>query len=384
MNEKTIPILTMPYWWVVEDTNYGSLLQCYALQRVLRNMGWEPLWIKHAVEGKRGCMRNVFAKIYRCMRWPNRILGRKRRKEIIERWRKLHPRYFEEFIEKHIAVSECCCYSEEELRQQYGDAPLCIVGSDQMWNSDEPYLFLSFMQKGKRLAYAVGAPWLSLSASWKRVAERELKSFAGISVRESQGIEVLRNMGIDSVRQAVDPCLLLPREAWYEISEERSSENPYAFGYFINGFHEEDIELKSIAEYCNRKQWGLKIVPNQGSEAFIPEQYMQAASPQEFLNLIRNSQVVFTNSFHAVVFSIIFHKQFVIIPQLRERRSQNVRFDSICSLLGISPRMISSGNILDNMVQVHIDYEQVESRLEKERAISMNFLSGKLQEVYSE
>ena len=384
-SSSTIPILTMSVWWVNWDTNYGSLFQAYALQTIVKKLGHEPTWIQHCIQEDDSIEKKIssyFSMIYRALRWPIRLFGRRKRKKLSDSFRRDHPRYFEEFIAQHLNVAKVCCKSLHDLEQLYKRVGCAIVGSDQMWISPAKQNFLSFIPEGKRIAYAVSAPWEGCGYAWRRAAMEELPKFASISVREKQGVELLHKLGMKDAVQCLDPVFLLEVDEWNELANQEGNKHEkgqYCLGYFLNGYKKEDVFLSSIEEYCEKKQLELVIVPNQGAECYLPAKYLETPSPSAFLALFRDAACVVTNSFHAVVFSIIFRKRFVIVPQLRERRYQNTRFESLLDTLQIPRRVISNSEKLSERLDDEIDYDKVWDMINNNRELSISFLRSGLE-----
>ena len=310
--KKLIPIITMPTWWVTDDTNYGSLFQAYALQKILRSEGYEPEWVQYDIPEVNDKLSFRWQQLYRCLRWPRRLIGRSKRQKVHKSFKASHPRYFEEFIRTRLSVSETVFKSEEELRAWYVDCYAAIVGSDQMWISSQPHYFLSFVPAYKRVAYAVSAPWGQRNKTWKENLKSGASQIPALSVREKEGVDLLYHMGVKHAVQTLDPVLLLDSRMWYELAKERSSNcrtsGPYALGYFLNGYCLDDICWQGIKRFIKDKNYLLKAIPNQGTEAFLPADVMIAPPPAEFLALFRDCECVITNSFHAAVFAIIFEK----------------------------------------------------------------------------
>lgn len=375
-----IPILTMPVWWVVQDTNYGSLFQAYALQRVLKQLGYAPEWIQFSFsqESWRAKASHLFKSVCRTLRWPTRLIGRKKRQSFSLQFRESYPRYFQNFLNKHLCVAQTVCHSLDELRAEYGTSASCIIGSDQMWLHSDKQYFLSFMPSGKKIAYAVSAPWSGLGSAWKRIARKELPHFTGVSVREQQGVELLKRLGIEKTEQCLDPVFLLSQPEWDEMVSTRREDDSYCLGYFLNGYKEKDIYLRNIEEYCQRQNLTLRIIPNQGAEYYIHQKYLLTPSPEQFLALFRDASCVITNSFHAVVFSMIFKKQFVIIPQKRERIHQNDRFLSLLHTFNLKDRIAHTPSEIEKIIDREIDFSDLEKIIFSQKKTSMAFLKAAL------
>ncbi len=378
----------MPLWWVKEDTNYGSLFQAYALQYILKERGFEPIWVQYDITTQNGLLYkflNMKKQLFRCLRWPERLIGRNTRKRRIAEFKKENSRDFSQFISSKCVVSDEIFSSEEALRDAYKDCYAAIVGSDQMWIHSEAHYFLSFVPAYKRIAYAVSAPWGEKDRFWVQNLREKSQKIPALSVREQAGVQLLHKLGVAHVRQVLDPVLLVNKEIWEELIDESGigdTAPPYVLGYFLNGFSLADICWDEIQRYKQRYNLAFKAIPNQGTEAFLPSDVMVAPSPVQFLSLFKNCQCVITNSFHAIVFAIIFEKPFVIIPQLRERIHQNARFESILRTLGIQDRMVRRERGIEDIMETVIDYESVAVKLNILRKESLDFLEASLDKLH--
>ncbi len=213
---------------------------------------------------------------------------------------------------------------------------------------------------------------------WKKVVQKELPNFSGISVRERQGDELLKSLGIENVRQCLDPVLLLEQEEWEEMASSEKKSQHYCLGYFLNGYKKEDIHFQQVKEYCDKNNMDLKIIPNQGAECFIPQEFLIAPDPEEFLALFRDAACVIANSFHAAVFAIVFKKPFVLIPQKRERKHQNDRFISLFDTLGLESRLLVDSSDIVTIMDRKIDFDDLNDNINILRSQSLQFLSTSL------
>ena len=195
-----------------------------------------------------------------------------------------------------------------------------VVGSDQVWNPywiDKEAEFIQFADKKKRIAY-------SASFGIERLPEKYLESFkAGlsgmnyISVREEAGAKIVKALTGKDVPVLVDPTLLLTKEEWSSIITRPVwyKDEKYILLFFLSDL---PAKVKNIVDELAAEN-GLKII-NLMDKSNID---YYTSSPDEFLYLIKNASLVYTDSFHGTVFSIIFEKPFRCV--VNERRG-GVRF----------------------------------------------------------
>ena len=218
-----------------------------------------------------------------------------------------------------------------------------ITGSDQVWNFDwfNPAFFLDFPDcRAKRIAYAASAGKSDFQDSESAYLRKVLPAFQAISVRETDLADSLNGiLGMDSVSVAVDPTLLLSAEDWKSIAAPRQIKENYLFCYFLHN----DRDLSRLARSFARKRH-LRIVTipfpgieyNEADIRFGSLRY-DAAGPADFLSLILHADYVFTDSFHASVFSLLFGKQFAVFPR-GDAPAMGSRLQTLTQLYGCPER----------------------------------------------
>lgn len=342
----------MTFWW--SDDNYGQILQCYALQQYLRDLGHEAYLIRYLpdddiIKGQIPFCKKIFKvlnpkKIYKYISY--RI---KRKKLEVEK--RLHNRQFELFRQKYITQSSNLYITLKELRNNPPKADVYIVGSDQVWNfySDFKHrknlvhaYFLDFgSDSTKRMAYA--ASWGRTYITDEEIAEITplLKRFNYISVREESGIELCEKCGRQDAKWCYDPTLLLNASIYRKLYKEndiKKIDDRYLFLYMLG--NECDFNVQTVYQFAVKKN--LKVVYVSGNNLYDNHKKYFATIP-EWLYLVDNAEYVITNSFHCGVFSSIFHKQFGIVPLTGVWAGMNERFSSLFGLMEIEERFVSSG-----------------------------------------
>ncbi|MGB0744093.1 MAG: polysaccharide pyruvyl transferase family protein [Opitutales bacterium] len=309
----------------------------------------------------------------------------RRFQERIDEFNKLHPRRFQEFLQKHIPNTNRE-YDAAEMRQNPPFADAYIVGSDNVWASVNRCSFLDFAPLGRlRIAYAVSAPWNELSAYWHAKARKSIAGLHAVSVREVDGIKVCRELGRTDSVQVLDPTLLLEARDYRKISgmskiTQRSNANN-VLAYFLNIEQPEIFPEKLLRDYTSKVGGTLQVVPLQGTELCVSEDLISTPDPTEWLEAIDRSRCVVTNSFHGMVFSIIFRKPFIIFPQIVDRRlSLSSRFSSLLTTLGIENRVFrgQSAEELVTLMNQPIDWEAAYANLRIQREKSLEFLLNAL------
>ncbi|MCI9361689.1 MAG: polysaccharide pyruvyl transferase family protein [Hungatella sp.] len=321
----TVGIVTMFH----KSSNYGGVLQAYALTKVLANYGIEAEQIRYNNFSAFSFVRRMKNNLYRavmmvkyCKSLRCYLQIRKRKRTVVKAAMQLVPHSRRIYREK--TIGKCLC-----------DYSVYISGSDQVWHGEWPAYFLSFVPGGKRkIAYGVSTGKDRLSEYDIEQIKGYTKDYTAISVREADTADILKaampNKSIDVV---LDPTMLLDLEDWNSIVSERKIKGKYLFCYFLGS----DIRIRKLAEKYGEDH-GLKIVTIPHMQGIVEPSDMgfgdvQAydAVPQDFLSYIKYANTVFTDSFHACVFSHIFQRQYYVFGR-SERREMNNRIEMLTAL----------------------------------------------------
>lgn len=385
---KCVGIVSLYDWLKVWD-NYGTLLQNYALQRVLARCGYDSLWLTDAPTASsawaKACnffLQLVFSprELARLVRAILRGSSTPDAPDKLAEFNKRHPRRFREFIDRHMRVSN---------QEAAGKIHALIVGSDNIWARVSNGSFLNFgAPECVRIAYAVSAPWTKLSHYWRHRARKMIKRIDRISVRESEGIKVCSEIGRPDAQQTLDPTLLLSRADWDTLYSGTTSERPrqgaFMLGYFLNLESLEDMRWQAIAETAEAMSLEPLVIPLQGAELVVPERYVFAPTPVGFLEAFANADCVVTNSYHGTIFAILNEKPFLVFRQRTAHDRGGERIPNLLQLLGLEDRLIEvndgSADFVDKMTKP-IDWKAVGKALSREREKSTNFLRESLAAV---
>lgn len=359
-------------WW---RNNYGSILQAYALQQALNEMGYPDCEIISQYDKNPANVKNIFKKI-----------GSIGFGNTIKRgfWKFCFPKMKKrtyammKFIREHLNVSDTS-YTEQTI-QNAGSAYDCyICGSDQIWNPTLTKLnsmyWLTFVNEKKRkIAYAPSIGVKELTHGQRTTIQENLCSFKAVSCRELSGTKLLNDvLGANRCKKVVDPTLLVERKVWDHLSSAKAGKEKYVFVYFLRCSKK---QRQIVEQFAHRKH--LKIVTMPMLEPEYVEKYdmffgdhkVWEASPADFITYIRNAEYVFTDSFHASIFSIIYHRTFFVFP--KKGKAQMERLFSLLQENGIGNRIVNS--IEDLSAKPAIDWDDVEQKIESNRKESKAFL----------
>ena len=311
------------------SSNYGGILQSYALVRLVEKEGNSVEQIRYnqsSIYNVKLRLKQAILPYYRMIRdYNNGILYwrlRKRRKIVI--------RAAKELVNHSKKV-----YSEQSLSSCLRKYNCFITGSDQVWHGEWPAYFLNFVpSKYKKIAFAASTGKSELTDDEIKVIRDYTKDYTAISVREKDTATQL-NKQIKNVECVLDPTLLLEKGDWETIVAERKIDKPYIFCYFL-GSNKKMRDLAS--EFAAKRNCPIVTIPHmQGiiekNDLLFGEVQSFDARPQDFLSYIKYAEAVFTDSFHACVFSQIFKKQYYVFGRL-EHKEMNNRIVSLTEMFG--------------------------------------------------
>lgn len=366
-----ICVLTQPL-----HTNYGGLLQTYALQTVLKRMGHE-VWTEDR-KWKRPLIVKVKQLIARLIKYKGLYYPTDKQEQSIAQ--KTIP-----FIRKYITTTEpISSNTKEEFHKYHFDA--YIVGSDQVWRPIYSYClsnyFLDFAvgQCVKRIAYAAsfGTSDWEFSRKQTRRCAALAKQFDAISVREDCGVALCKKyLGVDAVH-LLDPTMLLNKEDYiYLVEQEQTS----ASGNKLMTYVLDQSEKKQAIVRKVSQTLGLSpnvVMPEMNFSQVGKKYINQCVFPPvtDWLRGFMDAEYVITDSFHGTVFSILFNKPFVVMAN-RERGM--ARLTSLLKKFKLEERWVHSlEDVTDKMLYAPVDFAKVNQMLDIEREKAKIFLMESL------
>ncbi|WP_214714313.1 polysaccharide pyruvyl transferase family protein [Exiguobacterium sp. s151] len=371
---KKIGLVPLEY----HSFNYGGTLQNYALQQAITKSGYivevfnfdnenEKLFSPSS-PAKKMTIASMFKK--RVQKAFNLLFFKEVNGKKVK-FKEFREKYFVDMREP--VLTNLCKVTKEF------DCFVC--GSDQVWN---PYWaksdhFLSFVPNDiPKVSYAASIGVDELSDHQKKVYKPLINNFSLISVREKKGKEILESFIDDSknVEVVLDPTMLLTSKEWDLILPENKIKEKYIFTYFLG----EDSKLRESAE-AFAKEYGYKIVnipylygDFRKSDFLFGHIKYSFAGPEDFVNLIKNAEIVLTDSFHACVFSIIYKKDFYVFDRKVYGKSMSSRITGLLDSLDISDRILSTNHNMKEVSIGNINYENVNIKLHDLRISSLSFL----------
>lgn len=363
-----IGILTLPF-----HTNYGGILQAYALQTVLERMGHDVQVIHTPF------VRPKASLITKSKRLIKKALGRYEGyldfEERTNQWLPIVTQNIMPFIKSNIKRSKLYNNYSEIAEKDFD----CIcVGSDQIWRPkmllcDISKAFLSFAKDWdiKRIAYSAsfGTDEWEYTEDESKKCTVLAKLFNAISVREKGGIALCKqHLNVNAVH-TLDPTMLLDSSDYLTLIKDIPNENKgkTLFSYILDVNEQKKNLADSFAKDNNMDVSKIDVEMGNRkcdlSARILP-------SVEFWLKSFRDADYVITDSFHACVFSIIFRKPFAVVVNNARGAA---RFTSLLSMFGIEDRIIHSFGELKQLEA--IDYDSVYAKWKEKKQYSHNYLS---------
>ena len=363
------------------NSNYGMILQCWALQTYLKRLGNNAYLIRYIppiVESR----RNKILRILGILNIYNKWINKNRKFEINN-----ERRDFNYFRNNFLSFSPLLYKSLKELQNNPPKADCYITGSDQVWaqllsNENNQSYFLDFgSESTKRIAYAPSFSMNNYPEELRGILYENLKRFTAISVREYEGINICSSVGINA-QKVVDPTLLLNKEDYLKLCQNVAVGNEKTiFIYSLNLSSPNDIRFDELDLFI-KNQYTAIVTPSDGyfpGEEIFPSTVKYIYStPQEWIAQIRDAEMVITPSFHGVVLSIILERPFVYVPLTGKYSKGNNRILELLRDLNMENRVLSDDHPYSYYFNSKIDWSDVSIRLDKYRCSSIDFLEKNL------
>lgn len=342
----------------ISYNNFGTYLQAYALQQVLIKLDCD----NHILDDKRIAnpitLRSLLGKVKSLLLRTNH---------------RANDSYYRKFKDHFLQIDNC------SLGEANNNYDVFICGSDQIWSpylKFEPYYYCGFTEK-KKIAYAASTGTSQCNNDYIQNAVPYLNKFEAIAVRESGAAEMLQKFVSKEIQVVLDPTLLLTADEWMRIVPQAIGEKqPFIICYFLtpNRWY-----MDWVKEYSIKENKHLMIFSTHKEYAEYADCII--GGPQEFLSYIHHADMIFTDSFHASIFSILFHKRFVTFKRFKDGggQDQNARIYNLFSQLNLSDHFIGEDDLEKIAALSSPDYAQTESILKRLRKDSLSFLQNALE-----
>lgn len=351
------------------DDNFGTCLQAFALQQTIKKLGYEPEIIRY-YRGERNVQtESRWKKIFRYS--PLTVYKYISQRDLIEQKRAA----FKEFRSQHLNLSIEAYYRDSNLDTLKNKYDVYVCGSDMIWSedfqNDWAYLYLTFADKSKSVAYAPSFGKNHLSKSNVERCKVYIDGIGSLSCREQAGVALIKHHFNLDATHVIDPTLLMTSEEWNKAigTDQRLVEKKYNLTYcFLGTKNGREKIFKQIKAQNDRD-----LVFLSGADGdYKKYMYQGSAGPFEFVQMYRDAEFVITDTFHGMLFAIIFQKPFVVLA----KEPFGVSADRLkCTLvsLGLEDRYIQYDAVIDKKY-LTLDYAPIMEKLDKMQVVSMGFL----------
>lgn len=374
--------------------NYGSMLQAYATEMIMEQMGlpYQTIACKAPVDYMQGNKALYIIKKLLIGDWKMRLgkikieLAKKKNPVFAANW-SVRDNAFNKFSEELFHVSKLC-NNRVELAEMAYDYSAFLVGSDQLWRTDSVehgYYTLEWVPDSiRKIAYSTSigvkeVPWFQVKKN-----KRFMNRFNFVALREQSACDIYHEMTGKTCPVVLDPTLLFSGEDWLKIQQPQPlTDGKYIFCYLLGNNPSQRELIKQV-----KAKTGYKIVALQHLDDYIPsdEGFADEApyvGPREFLNYIRNAEYVFTDSFHCSVFSILYKKNFFTFSRFSENAKQNTntRIDNLLNITGLEKRRMTRNICADDVIGFVGNFDGVDDKLNAMRRSSMEYLHKALNDL---
>lgn len=350
---KKVGILT-----INDYNNYGNRLQNYATQEVLKLFGLTVKTIVNLhhsnkrITNKNNNANNPFIKEIKSKRLAS----------------------FKAFTslnidETNFTITEECI--PPTLSDQYD---LFITGSDQVWNPSFKRFssidFLTFAPKNKRISYAASFGISQIPSTYVEKYRKWISDMEYLSVREKQGAKIIKELtGRDAI-VLIDPTLMLTKEKWLSVASKAVNKpnTQYLLTYFLGTISD---DVKKMIEITAKKN-NLQVI----NLVDVNDPMTYIWGPSEFIDSIHSASVLFTDSYHGVIFSILLDTPVVLFERQGNLPSMNSRLETLLSTLNLESRL--SVNIKTNKDIFEVDYSHINQILEEQKIKAYEYLKESL------
>ena len=371
--------------------NFGGLLQAYALPKVLKeHFGIEAEQIDYVPtvqsaeeeqDNKKGIVKCFYQIIYN---FGIFFFDKVNKSNL-----KYRKQAFDSFInEIPHGETPCDYYTINESLNRYG---VFVCGGDQIWNdckedqNIEVYT-LQFVPSGyKKIAYSPSMAVLEASPSFKKVMSNGLNALDAVSVREKKSLSILQQLTDKNIEVVVDPVLLMTADEWTRSARETKNKGKYILCYLLGDSTQQREALKRVAK---KLRLPILTFPHiflnvvRKCDLFFGDIHDYASGPREFVGLIKNAEMVITDSFHACVFSMIFKTPFAVFERggIGKTGNMNSRIYDFLEEYHLENQLVTEKELTEMQEIPKIDFTYAHERWEKRRQESLYYLGNALKD----
>ena len=364
------------FWYTQE--NYGQMLQLYALQVFLKELGHDPYLIRfdNRSDVKEYIVKNSLASnIKKAIKNPLKIVDHFRSVLLLRKKFQIQLRGFDDFRNKYIRMSPKIYYSLDELKNDPPTADAYICGSDVIWNESicNMSYFLNFGdKKTKRIAYAPSFGSSFVSDNYCKLISPLLQNFDFIGVREKSGVDICNRAKFNHAEWVSDPTMIIKKDYYDNMAIKYHNSKSYIFQYFLGV--EKINQLNAIYDYAASNDMDVKYVAVQGRR----DHYEKLnASIEEWIGYLKGAEYVITNSFHCCVMALIYNKKFLYIPLSGFSGSLNERINSLLIEFNLENRSCKKSI---SEIEQDINWDRINSILLNKQKCTIEIMNNVLKQ----
>ena len=363
MKQKKIGIITIP-----DYNNYGNRLQNYAVKHVLEGLGCQV----DTLEMNDTAFPQYKARSLKLSLKKYGLGGVATLFEYLHGGALKAKRYarFARFTKRRLNVRYFPHYDQKTLDRIRATYDYVVLGSDQIWhptvNTTPNLFFATFMPRERVLFFSPSFGIHTLPDPYRQTVREGLAGCDRLTVREEAGAALLRDLTGMSATVLPDPTMCLTAEEWKAVAvkPKNAPATPYVLKCFLGGVTE---EYRAVTERLSADKTVWEVARKDNPDGYV-------TGPEEFLGSILGAETVLTDSFHAVVFCILFQKPFVVFPRLdAEGNHQGLdsRLDTLLARMGLTHRKYT-GATAD---LGECSFERTHAPLEEGRALARRFFT---------
>lgn len=380
---KTVGIIT-----TFRQSNFGSVLQAFALQHVIERLGYDVKVIDYKYPNEYHWARGTT--------WGKKRTSLRSRLGDIKRFVLLHlhlrkPKMMEKL--NSFIKDEMICTPIYPSRESILENPplfdIYVSGSDQIWNpntmhGDMTYMFDFAPADSKRIAYSSSFSCNSIPQKFQEDYKKYLSQFKSIGVRESNGLDLVKQItGRTDTKLVLDPTLLLNKEQWHEYAQKSIKMRlppKYILFYMLAYTYSPEEKMCELLTFTQKK-YNLPIValsakPSGFNGEFIRINASYAIGNYEFLKFFEKAEMVVTSSFHGTAFSLNFGKPLLALENGKSKSDD--RISSLLHAIGLDSQLVYTTTELNDERSPYYDTVHEQNSLEKLRHDSLYYLEQAL------
>ena len=363
--------------------NFGSVLQVYALCYAIKKLGYdsEVVWQSGNISKNFDIRPNKVIKTgfkllcHPSLLWSTYKTVRNINAVVIDEGK---IKKFDDFVVNNF---DQILYAPDRIEQiaKSDKYHKFVCGSDQIWVTTtlypDPMMYLRFAPREKRVAYAPRRGRNYSTNYNKRILKKYISDVPCVSVREDEGYRLIKELTGRDAAVVADPTMLMRSNEWDSLKSNVDLPKEYVFCYFLD--EPADDVKAAICKFAKEKNLDIVALEKLGEVNYPGERiHRPTAGPGEFLTIISKAEMVITDSYHGMLFSINYHKKFWSVERAYSQYDQSSRQLTVLSRLGIEERYVKSGC---DFTDLEIDYNMVQAKIDDFVAFSINYLKTSLE-----